>query len=273
MMHLLKIEWLKVKNYAAFKVMVLFFIIGVFALNYIVFIVNKNIVKNVPGAGLVSFSPYDFENTWQSTSYATGFILILPALLLLMLFTNEYTFKTHRQNIIDGLSRQQFISVKIMMAVIFAFAATWLVIISALIFGFASGTSFSIKGIEFTGFFFLKALTYNIIAVLFSVIVKRTGFAIGIFFIYLGSENIISQLLNVLSIKMKQENRIDLGNLGDYLPMNAADALLEFPDNPIKSMSKSIMPTDYTWLVFALALAYLIIFYVWSRRKFIHADL
>ena len=270
MMHLLKIEWLKVKNYAAFKVMVLFFIIGVFALNYIVFIVNKNIVKNVPGAGLVSFSPYDFENTWQSTSYATGFILILPALLLLMLFTNEYTFKTHRQNIIDGLSRQQFISVKIMMAVIFAFAATLLVIVSALIFGFASGTSFSI---EFTGFFFLKALTYNIIAVLFSVIVKRTGFAIGIFFIYLGSENIISQLLNVLSIKMKQENRIDLGNLGDYLPMNAADALLEFPDNPIKSMSKSIMPTDYTWLVFALALAYLIIFYVWSRRKFIHADL
>jgi ABC-2 type transport system permease protein len=273
MMHLLKIEWLKVKNYAAFKVMVLFFIIGVFALNYIVFIVNKNIVKNVPGAGLVSFSPYDFENTWQSTSYATGFILILPALLLLMLFTNEYTFKTHRQNIIDGLSRHQFISVKIMMAVIFAFAATWLVIVSALIFGFASGTSFSIKGIEFTGFFFLKALTYNIIAVLFSVIVKRTGFAIGIFFIYLGSENIISQLLNVLSIKMKQENSIDLGNLGDYLPMNAADALLEFPDNPIKSMSKSIMPTDYTWLVFVLALAYLIIFYVWSRRKFIHADL
>ncbi|MFM6924690.1 MAG: hypothetical protein ACKOU7_04255, partial [Ferruginibacter sp.] len=60
MTDLLKIEWLKLKNYTAFKVMTLFFIIGVFALNYIVFIVNKNIVKNVPGAGLVSFSPYDF---------------------------------------------------------------------------------------------------------------------------------------------------------------------------------------------------------------------
>ena len=153
MINLLKIEWLKIKNYTAFKVMVLFFIIGVFALNYIVFIVNKNIVKNVPGAGLVSFSPYDFENTWQSTSYATGFILLLPSLLLLMLFTNEYTFKTHRQNIIDGLSRQQFISVKIMMALIFAVASTVLVIISALIFGFASGTSFSLNGILFVGYF------------------------------------------------------------------------------------------------------------------------
>jgi ABC-2 type transport system permease protein len=273
MINLLKIEWLKIKNYTAFIVMTIFFIVGVFALNYIVFTVNKNIVKNVPGAGLVSFSPYDFENTWQSTSYATGFILLLPALLLLMLFTNEYTFKTHRQNIIDGLSRQQFISVKIMMALIFATAATLLVIISALIFGWGSGTSFSLNGILFVGYFFLKALSYNLIAILFSVLVKRTGFAIGIFFIYLGSENIVSQLLNVLSMKLKRENGTDLGNIGDYLPMNAADALLEFPDNPIKTMSKAIMPTDYTWLVFALAITYLVIFYIWSRRKFINADL
>ena len=273
MINLLKIEWLKIKNYTAFIVMTLFFVVGVFALNYIVFLVNKNIVKNVPGAGLVSFSPYDFENTWQSTSYATGFILLLPALLLLMLFTNEYTFKTHRQNIIDGLSRQQFISVKIMMALIFAIVATLLVIISALIFGWGSGTSFSLNGILFVGYFFLKALSYNLIAILFSVLVKRTGFAIGIFFIYLGTENIVSQLLNVLSMKLKRENGTDLGNIGDYLPINAADALLEFPDNPIKTMSKAIMPSDYTWLVFALAMAYLILFYIWSRRKFINADL
>ncbi len=273
MINLLKIEWLKIKNYTAFIVMTLFFVVGVFALNYIVFLVNKNIVKNVPGAGLVSFSPYDFENTWQSTSYATGFILLLPALLLLMLFTNEYTFKTHRQNIIDGLSRQQFISVKIMMALIFAIVATLLVIISALIFGWGSGTSFSLNGILFVGYFFLKALSYNLIAILFSVLVKRTGFAIGIFFIYLGTENIVSQLLNVLSMKLKRENGTDLGNIGDFLPINAADALLEFPDNPIKTMSKAIMPSDYTWLVFALAMAYLILFYIWSRRKFINADL
>lgn len=159
------------------------------------------------------------------------------------------------------------------MALIFAMAATLLVIISALIFGFGSGTAFSLNGFIFVGYFFLKALSYNLIAILFSVLVKRTGFAIGIFFIYLGSENIVSQLLNVLSMKLKRENGTDLGNIGDYLPMNAADGLLEFPDNPIKSMSKAIMPTDYTWLVFALAMAYLILFYIWSRRKFINADL
>jgi ABC-2 type transport system permease protein len=273
MTELLKIEWLKLKNYTAFKVMAIFFIVGVFALNYIVFIVNKNIVNNVPGAGLLSFSPYNFENTWQTTSYATGFILVLPSLLLMMLFTNEYTFKTHRQNIIDGLSRQQFIGVKFMMAFIFALVGTFLVAITALIFGFSTGTTFSFHGIVFVGYFFLKALSYNLIAILFSVLIKRTGFATGAFFIYLGGENIISQLLNVLSIKMKRVDGTDLGNIGDYLPMNSADALLAFPDNPFKTLSKPIMPTDYTWVVLVLALIYLVIFYIWARWKFINADL
>lgn len=274
MIDLLKIEWLKLKNYLAFKVLAIFFGVGVFALNYIVYIVNKNIVKNVPGAGLISFSPYDFDTTWQSTSYATGFILMLPAMLLLMLFTNEYSYKTHRQNIIDGLSRQQFISVKIMMALIFAFVSTILVIISALIFGFISGTSFSLHGFEFVGYFFLKALSYNLIAILFSVLIKRTAFAIGVFFIYLGGENILAQILFfVVGVKLKNESNIDLGDMGDYLPMNAADGLLTFPDSPLKTATKTLMPSNYTWLTLGLAILYLVIFYVWSRRKFINADL
>ena len=273
MTQLLKIEWLKLKSYIAFKVMAIFFAIGVVALNYIIFIVNKNIVKNVPGAGLVSFSPYTFDNTWQTTSYATGFILLLPSLLLMLLFTNEYTYKTHRQNIIDGLSREQFVGVKIWMALIFALVSTLLVFITALVFGFASGTSFSLTGIVNVGYFFLKALSYNMIAVLFSVLIRRTGFATGVFFIYLGAENIISQLLNVLCIKIKREEGIDLGNIGDYLPMNAADSLLGFPDNPFKTLSKPIMPTDYTWVALALALLYLVLFYFWSRWKFVNADL
>lgn len=187
MTELLKIEWLKIRSYMAFILLGACFVAGVFLSNYIVFTVNKNIVSQTT-SGLISFSPYSFNNTWQTTSYVTGCILLLPSLLLLMLFTNEYTYKTHRQNIIDGLSRQQFISVKMMMALIFALAATLLVVVSALLFGLASGTPFSLTGIGYVGCFFLKAISYNFIAVLISVLLKRTGFAIGFFFIYLGAK-------------------------------------------------------------------------------------
>jgi len=273
MLHLLKIEWLKVRRYTAFIVLSFCFIAGVFLTNYIVYSVNKNIVSNVNPAGLISFSPYSFNNTWQTTSYATGFILVLPSLILLMLMTNEYAFKTHRQNIIDGLSRQQFIGVKLMLALIFALAASLLVFITALGFGLASGTDFNPEGIRYVGYFFLKALTYNMIAILISVLIKRTGFAIGVFFIYLGGENIAAKMLDLWAIKIKSDSGKDLGGMGDYLPMNAADGLLTFPRNTISDLSKSFMPTDYTWLILGLALGYLLLFYWWTRRKFTTTDL
>jgi ABC-2 type transport system permease protein len=274
MLNLLRIEWLKVKNYGAFKILSIFFAVGVVCTNFIVFTINKNIVEKSPaGAMLSSFSPYNFSNTWQTTSYATGYLLILPAMLIMMLITNEYTFRTNRQNVIDGWSRHEFISVKLVMALIFAIVSTLLVFFTAISFGFASGTDFSTNGFSHVGYFFLKALSYNMFAVLISVLIKRTGFAIGIFFIYLGAENILSQFLDFWSVKLKMDKTADLGSLGDYLPMNAADGLLTFPDNPLKSLAKGTLPTDYTWLVLGFAIAYLLLFIWWSRNKYMKADL
>jgi len=46
MLQLLKIEWLKLKNYTAFKVLTLLFVVGVLATNYIVFRVMKKSRRN-----------------------------------------------------------------------------------------------------------------------------------------------------------------------------------------------------------------------------------
>ena len=271
---LLKIEWLKVKNYTTFKLLSIFFCVGVVLINYAVYAINKNIVANSTGGKiLASFNPYNFSNTWQSTSYATGFLLVLPALLLIILITNEYTFKTNRQNIIDGWSRNEFIMVKIIIAIIIAVISTLLVVLTATGFGLLSGSDFSFNQFSHVGFFFLKALTYNMFAVLIAVLIKKTGFAIGLYFIYLGTENFLSQMLDIASIKLKNYNGTDLGSMGDYLPMNAADGLLTFPDNPLKSFTRNILPTDYFWVVIALAIAYFILFVLWSRKKYLNADL
>lgn len=275
MLHLLKIEWLKIKNYKAFIIIASCFGLGVIAANYIVFLINKNINENLSMAQLLtnSYTPYGFDNTWQTTSYVTGWMLMLPALLVIMLTTNEFTYRTHRQNIIDGWSRQQFTNVKLMVAVVMALATTVVVFITALLFGAFSGTPFSVNGISHIGFFFVKALSYNMIAVLFSVLLRRTGFAIGLFFIYLGVENIISQLLDQWSMKIKMESGKDLGSMGDYLPMNASDGLLTFPDIAAKKMAQAIMPTNYVWVTATIALCYLVLFFWWSKRRMQYSDL
>ena len=273
---LLKIEWLKVKSYGAFIVISLFFIVGIVASNYIVYSVKKNVIDKADPTGLLSSSsPYDFDSVWQTSSYVSGWLLLLPGLLLIMLITNEFSFRTHRQNIIDGWSREQFINVKIAMAVIVALVATLVVIITGLIFGFASGTSFSLTHFESVGFFFLKALSYNMIALLIGVLVRKTGFAIGLFFVYLWFENFASTMLEVLSYKLKEWYKFDAGNLGDYLPMNASDGLLHIPRTTIGDMAKKAaqMPHDYMYVSLAFAIVYLVLFFIWSKNRVITTDL
>jgi hypothetical protein len=274
MKKLLQVEWMKLKNYRAFIVLISLFGVGIILSNYIVFSVNKSIVGQMNTKGMLNnFRPYDFRNTWETTSYVSGWLLMLPAMLMIILITNEYTFRTSRQNIIDGWTRSEFIRVKLLLGLILAIATTIVVIITALAFGIGSGKPFSSNGISNVAFFFLKAVSYNVIAVFIAVLVRKTGFAIGLFFIYMGAENIIAQLLDVWSIWLKQHHYGDFGSMGDYLPMNAADGLLSFPDSPFKSLAKSALPTDYTSLVMILAVVYLVLFTYLAERRFVRKDL
>jgi ABC-2 type transport system permease protein len=275
MIKLLKIEWMKIKSYNAFIVISCFFALGVFAANYLVYYFKKNVIDPSDPTGLISGgSPFDFLKVWQTVSYVSGYMLLLPGMLLLILVTNEFTYRTHRQNIIDGISRSQFTEVKLLLGVIAAAACTLVVFIAALLFGFTAGNGpFSLNGIENIGYFFLKALTYNFIAILMGMLIRRTGFAIAVYFIYSVLENGISLMLFGWAIKIKKENNVDLGNIGNYLPMNAADGLIYSPFSAITRMANKFLPSDYTWLVFSLAIAYLVLFYFWSKRRMIKSDL
>jgi ABC-2 type transport system permease protein len=275
MIKLLKVEWMKIKNYNAFIVISSFFTLGVFAANYLAYAFKKNVIDPADPTGLISSgSPFGFPNVWQTVSYYSGLMLLLPGLLILILVTNEFTYRTHRQNIIDGISRNQFTQVKLLLGVITALASTLLVFIAALLFGFIVNTgTFSFSGISNIGYFFLKALTYNFIAILIGVLVRRTGFAIAVFFIYTVLENGISVLLLVWAVNIKKDHNIDLGNMGNYLPMNAADGLLYSPFDSFTNMANKFLPADYTWLVLTLAVIYLALFYFWSQRRMLKSDL
>lgn len=274
MIKLLKIEWLKIKNYTGFILLSSFFALGVVTTNYIVYAFKKNVIDKVQGSQLLfSGSPFDFEGVWKTVSYYGSYFLMLPALLMVILISNEFNYKTHRQNIIDGWSRFEFLQVKMATAVIFALGSTLVVIITALIFGAASGSSFSLNGFENVGYFMLKALTYNMVAILISLLAKKSGVAIALFFIYTIFENGVSLLLFFLAINIKKDSNIDLGNMGNYLPMNASDGLLTSPFEQFAGMAKSVLPSDYNMLVLAFALVYIVIFYLWSKRKMLKSDL
>jgi hypothetical protein len=136
--NLLKTEWLKLKKYWAFWSMV-----GIVALTYpgINYMIYYNAYKEQlddkrmgPILRMIP-NPFTFPEVWHTASFISSFFLFLPAIVVIMFITNEYSYKTHRQNIIDGWSRNQFLLAKIIDVFLVALVVTILYAIVAFILG------------------------------------------------------------------------------------------------------------------------------------------
>jgi hypothetical protein len=266
MLNLLKIEWLKIKYYRTFWILSSLYVLCILGINYFVFYIQQQIYQEKASKGmantLIGHPPYSFPTVWQMTAYVTSFLLFIPGLLVIISVTNEYSFKTHRQNIIDGWSRTQFITAKLMLPAIIAIISTIMVIIAGCIFGLAEGSqSFSLEGFQYIGYFFIQALSYSCVALLFSVLFKRSGIAIGVFFLYaFFIENIAGALLNHYA-----------NYAGRYLPLETTDNLIPLP--VLRMVQKQFIPDPNYTVLFILSLVYLALYVFFIRRKFEKDDL
>jgi ABC-2 type transport system permease protein len=260
MLHLLKIEWLKIKNYRTFWILGSLFLISIVGINYVAYSIHEEEAKNAMGKAIMG-SPFDFPEVWHTITYMSSFLLFIPGLLMIISITNEFSFKTHRQNIIDGLSRTQFINVKLVSVIILAFISTLAVFITTLIFGLTQDADFTTRGLEFIGYFFIQALNYTGIALLFGVLFRRSGIAIGVFFLYVVVlENFLAAIMNRY-----------LDNTGYFLPLESSDNLISFPF--FRQVTKQFLhKPDISYLLIASAV-YITIYYFISRRKFEKANL
>ena len=262
MLKSLSIEWLKLKNYRTFWWLMGLFVVSLIGSNYISYQIKS--VTGQSGRGgldMLLGSPFSFPEVWQTVAYVSSFVLFLPGFLMVILITNEYSFKTHRQNIIDGVRRSAFALTKIIMAVCLSLLSTVLVFIIAMTTGFIAGGGFSLSGSEYILYFLLQALSYTLGGLLLGTLLKRSGLAIAIYLIYIA---IIKNLLALLANHY-------LGGIGSYTPIKSADQLIPLPF--FKSVAKELItPPDLTWLLI-MTIAYLIAFYWITLRKFNTQDL
>ena len=262
MLQLLKVEWMKVKNYTTFWVLSILYLVSVFGANYIFYMGYQARPKDKGGmAQMVLGNPFNFPDVWHSISYAASFLMFMLGLLIIISVTNEYSYKTHRQNIIDGWSRTEFIVVKILLTVIISLVATLATFLTALGFGLAEGGEFTFEKVEFVGYFFIQALNYSSIALLISLLFKRSGIAIGVYFLYSTIiENVIAGLLNRYA-----------DNIGRYLPLESSDNLIRIP--VFKVIVNQLMASYNTTALLIMSFVYIAVYYFLSIRKFRTDDL
>lgn len=265
MLSLLKIEWLKLKNYRTFWVLTLLYLVSIFGINYIVYRIQQAIYAEKQAKAVAQMvmgsPPYSFPTVWQMTTFVSGFLLFLPGLLMIISVTNEYSYKTHRQNIIDGWNRREFITVKISLAVIAAIISTLMVFITAMIFGLSEENSLSFENIRYIGYFFIQALSYSLVALFFAILFKRGGLAIGVFFLYsVVLENMLAGIINHYT-----------DYYGRYLPLETTDKLIPLP--LFEAAQKQIVPPANPTVLMIVATIYIAAYLFFITRKFQSDDL
>lgn len=262
MLHLLKIEWLKVKSYKAFWIFSILYSFAILGINYTGYYVNELTVENLPQSQLLFGSPYSFPKVWQTVGWMSSWLLYFPGILFIMLLTNEFNFKTHRQNIIDGWTRGQFVSVKFVFAIIFSAIATFFNFLVALLFGFVTtGSHFSFSGFENVGYIFIQTTAYITFAMFLAVLFRRSGAAIAVFFLFgLIFEWLITALVNF---------KMDLTPLGYFLPLQVTDVMLPIPFG--KTVIYKGAPDEYILVI--ASLAYIAAYYFFAMKKFRTDDL
>ncbi|MCD8101751.1 MAG: ABC transporter permease [Alistipes sp.] len=258
MLRLLKIEWLKVRRYRAFILLSAVFAVSVVGLNYIVYTQVGRLgdmttqYGGPEGAGLGGMligHPFAYPEVWQSVTYLSSFLLFIPGLIIILLTANEYSFKTHRQAVIDGLSRRQFMAAKIGVVLVTSLFVTVLAVITACIFASAGSAGFTLAGTRYVGYFFVQAVSYMSMALLLVLFFKRSGIAIGVYFLYVF---IIKNLLALLLSHKVSEG------LGNYLPVKSADLLIPAPTSLGKMFTfnhpdaTAMLVASIVWIVLLL---------------------
>lgn len=226
MFALIKIEWLKIKKYPAF-----WWMLGIVALTYpgtnamayVAYLkatTGKEVTSNI--AKMLLGNPFAFPEVWHSVAYFSSFFILLPSILVIMMVTNEYTFRTHRQNIIDGWSRAQYITSKLFDVLIVSVIATLVYVAVAAGFGiYADSASLNrwSEQLQYIPLFLLQTFAQLSIAFLLGYLVKKAFIALGIFlFYYLIVENIAVTFA-----------RFKMNDIGRFLPFEMSDRLVPAP--------------------------------------------
>lgn len=255
MASLLKTEWLKIKKYPAFWWMLGIVSLSYPGMNYAIYENGYKDQLNDKAMGMILAmlpNPFTFPDAWQTVAFISSLFIFLPSIVVIMFITNEYTYKTNRQNIIDGWSRSNFMLSKMIDVIIISLLITMLYTITAFVIGTVNSGSahaFTWGGTKYIGLFFLQVFSQLSLALLIAFLVRKAFIALGIFLCYyFPLEPILVQLA-----------KREANGIGEYFPLEISDRLIPYPrwfikdENEWKAMlAQSDAHIAYTLLLLAV---------------------
>ena len=202
MVRAFKLEWLKVKHYKVFWILFgLYLLTQLIITNGGVFILEWLESKGANFEGIKpSIIPiYDFPDIWQNSVWLASFPKVLVSFIVIVSVNNELSYSTLRQNIIDGISKKEFLLSKFSLIIFLAAICTLVLFISGLVTGLiyshVTAPEYIFSEIDYIFSYFLQLVAFCLFAFCIALVIKKAGFAIVGIIIYSIFQLILTSIL------------------------------------------------------------------------------
>lgn len=226
MNRLISIELQKIwKNKASRILTITYFVL----LSFIALIASIKFDLGVFKFHLAEMGIFNFPFIWHFNTYIAALLKFFLAIVIVSMMANEYSYGTLKQNLIDGLSKQEFILSKFLTVVLFALCSTIFVFVMSLLLGlsFSSYNEFDVifMDLDYLLAFFVKLTGFFAFCLFLGILVKRSAFALGFLLVWSILEGIIK---GILTFRLFPQS-----STGDYImqffPLEAMSNLIVEP--------------------------------------------
>jgi len=268
MLRLLNIEFHKLKYSKSTKVLSIIYF-GLFTLIALFASIRFNLLGldfQLADQGIFNF-PY----IWHFNTYVAAWLKIFLAIVIVSMMSNEYSNRTLKQNLIDGMSKKEFILSKFYTVIVFSVISTVFIFLVSLVLGliFSDYTELSIifSDLEFILAYLVKLIGFFSFCMFLGILVKRSAFALGFLFVWWILESIV---IGVLRFKIIDDAE-KTAYITQFFPLESMANLVRQPItrlNVIQSAANQLQ-TDITmdynvyWYQIVIVLAWTAIF-VWA---------
>ncbi|NNC51155.1 MAG: ABC transporter permease subunit [Flaviramulus sp.] len=189
---------------------------------------------------------FNFPIIWHLTTFFASQFKFFFAIVVVSMIGNEYSNKTIKQNLIDGLSKKEFILSKFYTIVFFSLVSTILIFLISLCIGlyYSSYNEISIivRETEFLLAYFVKLIGFFSLCLFFGMLVKRSAFALAFLFILFILEWII---FGIMAWKLEENLASQIQN---FFPLKSMYNLIDQPFQRVamtKFPDKAELAYDY----------------------------
>ncbi len=281
MLRLLNIEFHKLKHNRASKVL---------SIIYFALLTSVALIAAIKfDIGPIEFhladqGIFNFPYIWHFNTFMASLFKFFLLLVIVSMMANEYSNKTLKQNLIDGLSKKEFILSKFYTVIVFAAVSTLFVFVVSMILGLIysdyNEVSIIFSDLEYLLAFFVKLVGFFSFGLFMGILIKRSAFAVGAILVWFFVESIFKGFL-YWKFKEDPSSSDSVDSVMQFFPLESMTNLIKEPFtslNAVKSVAKQVgenlsKDVDVHWYQILIVSVWTFIFIYLSYRLLQKRDL